>query len=292
MKIGICLPYMKPDIDRAMLTQWCTAIDQGPFHSLSCGERVTGYTFDMRIMLAAAAMLTERVRINTTLYVLPMHNAVRVAKEVATLDVLSGGRVDMTIGVGGRENDYKAVDGDFSGRHQRMQEQVTQIRAIWDQQPPFKGADPIGPRPVQAAGPKILVGAMGPKSMARAATYADGIYAFSMGGSGEEIASMFSMAQNAWQAAGRDTVPYRLGGFWYTLAPQSPAQKLRDYVHGYLSIMGDEIANMVADTMTMSDPGAVRAGLDEMRDAGCEECFLVPATSEISEVDRLAELIA
>ena len=68
--------------------------------------------------------------------------------------------------------------------------------------------------------------------------------------------------------------------------------KLKSYVHDYMAIMGDEIANMVVDTMTMHDDGAVAAGLDAMEAAGCEECFMVPATSEISEVDRLAEIVA
>ncbi|MEH6549200.1 MAG: LLM class flavin-dependent oxidoreductase [Pseudomonadales bacterium] len=292
MKIGICLPYMKPEYDREALFQWCRRIDEGPFHSLSCGERITGYTYDMRVMLSAAAVLTERVRINTTLYVLPMHNAVQVAKEIATLDVLSGGRVDMTIGVGGREKDYQAVGASFYKRHQRMEQQVAEMRSIWAQQPPFEGADPVGPIPLQSGGPKILVGAMGPKSMARCARYADGIYAFSMNGEKHEIDKMFNMADDAWRQAGRDSKPYRLGGFWYTLAQEQAANKLQSYVFDYLQIAGDEIARMVADTMTRHSEAEVMAGLDAMEAAGCEELFMVPATAEIAEVDRLAEIIA
>ena len=92
MKISLCLPYMEREYDRSTTLDWCRLADQGPFESLSCGERITSYTQDMRIVLAAAAALTERVRIVPSLYVLPMHSPVRVAKELATLDVLSGGR--------------------------------------------------------------------------------------------------------------------------------------------------------------------------------------------------------
>ena len=106
MIIGICLPYMMPGMTRADYLTWFQAVDAGPFHSVSCGERVHGPSVDMRILLAAAATATTRVEITPTLYVLPMHSAARVAKEVATLDLVSGGRVrQVAIGYGGREQD-------------------------------------------------------------------------------------------------------------------------------------------------------------------------------------------
>ena len=144
MKVGLCLPYMEAGMTREDFHNWFRLIDQGPFHSLSCGERILGPTFDMRILLASAAAITERVEINTTLYVLPMHNAVRAAKEIASLDVLSGGRLTVTVGYGGREQDYRAVGAEYRGRHARMDEQVLAMRRIWKQEPPFEGVDPEG----------------------------------------------------------------------------------------------------------------------------------------------------
>ena len=82
MKISICLPYAKPEYDRATTLDWCRLADQGPFESLGCGERIVGHTQDMRVALSAACALTERVKIVPLLYILPMHSAVRVAKEV------------------------------------------------------------------------------------------------------------------------------------------------------------------------------------------------------------------
>ena len=132
MKIGICLPYMKAGLSREDYLAWFSAVDAGPFHSISCGERIHGPTLDMRVLLAAAATATSRVEITPTLYVLPMHNATRVAKEVATLDLLSGGRVkQMAVGYGGREQDYQAVGASFKGRYGRMDEQVESMRKLW-----------------------------------------------------------------------------------------------------------------------------------------------------------------
>jgi alkanesulfonate monooxygenase SsuD/methylene tetrahydromethanopterin reductase-like flavin-dependent oxidoreductase (luciferase family) len=130
MNIGICLPYMERDYGREEIIAWCEAADAGPFSSLSCGERITGYTLEMRAMLAAAAVLTERVRIMPSLYVLPMHSATWAAKEIATLDVLSGGRVTLGVGVGGREVDYQAVGSSFARRHQKMDDAVASMRKV------------------------------------------------------------------------------------------------------------------------------------------------------------------
>lgn len=290
MKISLCLPYAKAEIDRGVLLDWCRAADAGPFESLSCGERIMGPAVDMRVMLAAAAALTERVRIVPSLYVLPMHSAVRAAKEIATLDVISAGRVTVTVGVGGRPNDYKAVGASFSRRHQRMDEQVAEMKRIWAGEPPFEGADPVGPRPVQAGGPPILIGAMGPKAIRRGAEWADGIYAFSMNGVQSEMEGMLGTARAAWKEAGRSSGPYQAGGFWYSLADDAE-KKLREYVFKYLEIAGPDGARAVANMMTRSSPEAVREGLENMRAAGCEECYMVAATHEISEVERLLPLL-
>lgn len=290
MKISLCLPYMKTSITRQTLLDWCRLADAGPFHSVSCGERITGYTLEMRNVLAFAAAVTERVRIVPSLYVLPMHSALWAAKEIATLDLLSNGRVTLTVGVGGREVDYRAVGAPFGKRHERQDEQVRIMRQIWAGEAPFAGADPVGPHCVQAGGPPILAGVMGPKAMARAAHWADGVYSFSMSGSGQETAGMFKLAETAWRDAGRSTPPRRVGGFWYSLADDADT-KLKTYVYDYLRVLGDNFARSVANSMTNHHPQAIRSTLQDMAAAGCEEVFLVSATDELAEVDRLMAIL-
>jgi alkanesulfonate monooxygenase SsuD/methylene tetrahydromethanopterin reductase-like flavin-dependent oxidoreductase (luciferase family) len=292
MKIGICLPYMKAGLTRQDYIDWFTRVDEGPFHSVSCGERIHGPTYDMRVVLSAAAMATQRVEITPTLYVLPMHNATRVAKEVATLDILSGGRVkQIVVGYGGREKDYEAVGAQFKGRYGRMDEQITTMREVWAGNEIIEGGGSIGPTPTQAGGPRILAGAMGPKSIARCAQWSGGLYAWSGNGETHELDNTFAMAEQAWSQAGRTEIPYRLGGFWYTLADEGQ-RKLYDYVYEYLAIAGPEIAKMMAESVHRSTPDAVREALDNAEAAGCEELFMVPATAELSELDRLMELLA
>ncbi|MDG2410932.1 MAG: LLM class flavin-dependent oxidoreductase [Halioglobus sp.] len=291
MKIGICLPYMKAGLTREDYLDWFRAIDSGPFHALSCGERIHGPTFDMRVVLSAAAAATSRVEITPTLYVLPMHSATRVAKELATLDILSGGRVrNVSVGYGGREKDYEAVGAQYKGRYGKMDRQVEEMRKVWRGEEMIPGGGFIGPTPSDPSGPRLLAGAMGPKSIARCAEWADGLYAWSGNGEQHELANTFRMADEAWEKAGRDTTSYRMGGFWYTLA-EDGQQKLYDYVYDYLAIAGPEIATIMAESVHRSSEDSILEGLDNAEAAGCEELFMVPATADLCEVDKLSEIL-
>lgn len=291
MEIGICLPYSEPGITRKTLVDWCRAIEDGPFASVSCGERISGAdAMEMRAMLAGAAMITERIRIVPTLYVLPMHDAVWAAKEIATLDVLSGGRVDVVVGTGGRPNDYRAVGADWSTRNQRLPDQVRQMRSIWVGEPPFEGSEPIGPKPVQTKGPRVIGGFAGPKAIAKSAAWADGLYGFSITGEAGEIKQKMDTMDSAWRGAGRAGKPWKIGGFWYSLAADAEAA-LKHYTYNYMIIAGHELATQVAGAMTQHDPGRILDTMRAMKATGIDELFMVPASAEVAEVTRLAELV-
>lgn len=294
MQVGFCLPYTKDHLDRATVLEWCRRIEEGPFSTISCGERVTGPadTWDMRVLLSAAAATTERVRIMPSLYVLPAHSAVRAAQEIASLDALSGGRVALTVGYGGREKDYRAVGASWKGRYRRMDDQIAILRRIWAGEPPFEGADPVGPRPLQPGGPPILAGVMGPKSMARASRWADGVYAWSLDGDAAELRGLFELADTCWADSGRERKPRRVAGFWYSLAEHDAAAKLEHYAFDYLrSTAGHKLAKAMASKLSRSHPEAVAEAIDAAEALGVDELLLVPATAELAEIDRVHELL-
>lgn len=292
MDVGICLPYSEPGITRKTLVDWCAAIEDSPLTALSCGERISGAdAMEMRAMMAGAAMLTERVRIINTLYILPMHNAVWAAKEIATLDVLSEGRVDVVVGTGGRPNDYKAVGADFETRNKRLPGQVQTMRDTWAGKPPFEGSDIIGPKPYQDGGPRVLGGFAGPKAIHNSAAWADGLYGFSIPGHAPEIKEKMDWFQEGWDKAGRKGKPYKIGGFWYSLADNAQ-QGLHHYVYEYLRIAGHDFATSVADTMTQHSPDAILQTMRAMKETGIDLLFMVPASPDVTEVTRLAELVA
>jgi alkanesulfonate monooxygenase SsuD/methylene tetrahydromethanopterin reductase-like flavin-dependent oxidoreductase (luciferase family) len=290
MKIGLCFPYTQPGMDRATMFEWFRRVEQGPFSAISCGERMIGNSVEMGSTLAAAAAVTERIGIVPTLYVLPMHSAVWVAKHAATLDLISGGRVTITVGVGGRPHDYRCMEREMVRTHARMDEQVAQIRAIWRGELPFDGTEAVGPEPVQPGGPAILAGVMGPRATQRAAKWADGVYSWSGDAGRDDMAGQLMRVREAWDAAGRSEAPRHMAGFWYSLAPDAP-KRLHDYVYKYLRIAGDELATAMAKQQTRSNADTVREALDTYEELGVEECMLNSATADLAEIDGLLEVL-
>ncbi len=290
MNIGLCFPYTQENLSREVMLEWFRRVDEGPFSTISCGERMVGSSVDMMATLAAAAAVTQRIRIVPTLYVLPMYPAIKVAKHAATLDMISGGRTSITVGIGGRAHDYMCMEKEPVRRYAKMDEQVAQIRRIWAGEIPFEGAEPVGPQVIQPGGPPILAGVTGPKGIARAARWADGIYSWSGNGLAEEMKAQQALVTTAWQDAGRDTAPQRVGGFWYSLAPNAD-EKLKAYVYKYIKIMGEGPAKSMASMVDRSSHDAVRASLDAYEELGVEECWLNSATAEIAEIDGLIEVI-
>jgi len=290
MKIGLCFPYTQEALDREVTLEWFRRVDEGPFSTLSCGERMIGTSVDMMALLGAAAAMTKRVRIVPTLYVLPMHPAIKVAKHAATLDMIAGGRVSITVGIGGRVHDYMCMEKEPVARYAKMDEQVAQIRRIWAGEIPFDGAEPIGPALVQKNGPPILAGVMGPKSTARAAKWADGVYSWSGNGVADEMKVQQERVVDEWQKAGRDTAPERVAGFWCSSVPDADA-KLKAYVYKYLKVIGEKPATYMSSMCDRSTPDAIRASLDAYEETGVEECWLNTATAEIAEIDGIQEII-
>ena len=118
----------------------------------------------MMTLLAGAATVTERVRIEATVSVTPMHAAIHVAKQAATIDVLSDGRFVLGVGVGGRDEDYRAMGADVRppARDARRTGRDDAARVGGASHRP-KGAAPVGPAPVQPGGPPVLAGVDGPE---------------------------------------------------------------------------------------------------------------------------------
>jgi alkanesulfonate monooxygenase SsuD/methylene tetrahydromethanopterin reductase-like flavin-dependent oxidoreductase (luciferase family) len=291
VKISMTLPTMVPGFDGRLLRQWCARIEAGPFASIAAGERITYGNTDLFTTLAAAAACTDRVRLVATVVVLPLHSAALVAKQAATVDVLSGGRLTVGVGIGGRDEDFRAAGAPFDHRHQRMDDQVAEMRRLWMGAPAYEGASPIGPPPVQVGGPPLLAGSLGPKSIARAAQWAAGVAGFVTDPDPAAVRAGFAQVEQAWADAGRADTPYRTTSFWYGLGPDGE-DRARDYGFRYLKIFGDDFAKAMADSMTMTSSDALRDGISGLLETGCDELFLVPTSADLSELDRTIEVLA
>ncbi len=166
MKFGINGPYMS-GTNRDRLLEWFRRVDQGPFNTICTGERVLWPQVEEHAFLAAAAAVTNRVRVMSNIMILAMHPPVLLAKRAASIDVISGGRFVLGIGAGGREDDYRAAGSNFDNRWKRIDDAVATIRRIWAGEPPWEGAAPVGPAPVQPGGPPLFTSASGPTALPR-----------------------------------------------------------------------------------------------------------------------------
>jgi len=282
---------MARGFDGPSLRTWCRAIDEGPFSTISTGERITFFNPEMITTLAAAASLTSRVEVLANLVVAPLHRPSMLAKQLATIDVISEGRLVVGIGVGGRPHDYEAAGVAFERRHAQVDELALRLRELWSGTPPFEGADPIGPAPVRPGGPPLLAGAMGAKSLARAAQWADGVTGFSLAGGATELAAQAELARVAWREAGRSEAPFQGSGTFCVLGVDQPLEKLRSFATTYLSFFGEEAAASIASGLTTCDAATLVEVLDGAADAGIDEFTLVPGTWELACLDAMADVV-
>ena len=160
-------------------------------------------------VLGFAAGVTTRLRLKSAVIVLPQRQAVLVAKQAAQIDVLSGGRMDLGVGVGWNDPEYTALDMDFTNRGKRMEEQIDVMRMLWtEQHVTFDGEwhqiDDAGlaPMPVQQPIP-VWIGAFSGVAVERAARMADGWQSL-LPGPGDEARTAFDNFKAKVREAGRD----------------------------------------------------------------------------------------
>jgi probable F420-dependent oxidoreductase len=142
---------------------------------------------DPLVALAHVAAHTERIRLGTGVVILPQRNPVVLAKQVASLDVLSGGRLILGLGVAYLEPEMRAIGVPMEGRGARADEYLAAMRALWEEVAPayrgrhvrFEGVD-AHPRPVQTPLP-VMVGGHSRAAHRRAVRHADGWYGFMLG---------------------------------------------------------------------------------------------------------------
>jgi alkanesulfonate monooxygenase SsuD/methylene tetrahydromethanopterin reductase-like flavin-dependent oxidoreductase (luciferase family) len=137
----------------------------------------------------------------------------------------------------------------------------------------------------------IIAGVMGPKSIARAARWADGVDgAWTMDGDRDAMAAAFTQIRDAWSEAGRTEAPHLSSSIWYAIGPDAEA-RLRGYASTYMSIMGEGVGDWAASAVTCFTPDALRRAVDNAAEAGADEFFLVPSTSDPDELARTREAL-
>ena len=288
MDIGIGLPATIPGVEPRVILDWARRADSGPFSSLGVLDRVVYPNFEPLISLAAAAAVTERIRLMTTVALAPLRNAGLLAKEAASLDALSGGRLTLGLGAGGREDDFRAAPAPYQGRGQRFEEQLAMMKRIWSGQPPTDGLGPVGPPPARAGGPELLIGGYVPAAIQRVGKWADG---FITGGVADpaQARQLYGIAEASWNTEGRSGRPRFVGGIYYALGADAQ-ERLRSYILDYYGYFGPAAEEM-AKTFPAS-PDAIKDTIRGFEDVGMDELVFWPCAADLEQLERLADLVA
>jgi alkanesulfonate monooxygenase SsuD/methylene tetrahydromethanopterin reductase-like flavin-dependent oxidoreductase (luciferase family) len=278
MKIGVGLPTSTAGMSAELLVDWARRADDGPYDSLAVVDRVAYQNYEPFTALAAAAAVTQRVRLATMVVIAPLRNTVLLAKQAASLDALSGGRLTLGLAVGARGEDYEVAQVQSRGRGRRFGEQLEAIRDIWEE-------GKIGPTP-NAPGPQLLVGGSSGEALARMARYADGY--MHGGGPPRAFSGAATKALAAWSDLGRPGRPL-LWGMGYFALGDGTVDPGAAYLRQYYAFTGSFAEKIAAGNLT--SPGAIADFVRAYEDAGCDQLVLFPTVSDIAQIDRLAEVI-
>ena len=280
MDVGIGLPNAVRGVDRRGTVEWARRAEAAGFSSLGTIDRIAFPNYESLISLAAAAAVTERIRLVTDILLAPLRNAALLAKQAATLDSLSEGRLVLGLAVGGREDDYAVTGADFASRGQTFERQLEELTALW------RGERGVGPPPARGERPTLLVGGQAPAAFRRAARYADG---WTLGGgTPDSFAAGRDKLREAWEAEGREGEPRTMALFYYALGDRAEEDAREDLLD-YYGFLGEYAEQVVAGAA--KDEDTVRQYLSAFEAVGVDEVICFPTSIDPEQVDLLARAV-
>lgn len=283
---------MEPDLDAGVLLSWSRIVDEGPFSSLCWGERIAFGNPDSLTLLGAVAAWTQRVRLVTTVIVPQLHDPVMLAKGLATGDMLSGGRLTVGIGVGGRHEDYAAVDADTATQTRHgLTDRVAIMKRVWAGDKVTESVLPVGPSPVQPGGPRLMVGTIGPKTVRSAAGWADGLAGTTLDLDVAKQGELFDVARTAWAEAGRPA-PHLATSFWFAIGDRNAARaQVHRHLRRYMNWIPAEFVDAMAPTTGWSGgEDELARVLAQFEAIGTDEVHLIPTSSDVGQLHRAADV--
>ncbi|MEV6030187.1 LLM class flavin-dependent oxidoreductase [Nonomuraea sp. NPDC052116] len=282
MNVGLGLPISDP----AALLDWARRADAGPFTTLGLLDRLVYDNPEPLIALALLAGATTRVRVQTEVLLAPLREPALLAKQAATLDRMSGGRLVLGLGVGGREDDHLVAGTDLRTRGRRLDEQMAVMRRLWSGEPYSDGAGMIGPLPARPGGPEVLFGGFQPAALARVARWGDGFLAAA---APSWAGGLIDTVRRFWREAGRSGEPRIVAQVNVALGSEDVVTEARTAMGAYYEFTG-MADRMVAGMLTT--PGQIRECVAQYADLGVEEVMLYCYGDDPGQVDRLADAVS
>jgi alkanesulfonate monooxygenase SsuD/methylene tetrahydromethanopterin reductase-like flavin-dependent oxidoreductase (luciferase family) len=282
MKIGIGIPNQVRDVRAAVIPEWASQAEKAGFSTLGTVGRVAYPGVMDTVALAAAAGATSTIGLLSNVLLATVWPAELLAKEAAGIDGVSGGRLTLGLGIGGRPDDF-VVDGlGPKGLGKRLDHDLEVYRDLWSGQPVGGGDNPGVPAGTRQV--PLLFGGFAPAALDRMARWGQGYVGGSM--PAEMVAQAFDGARAAWTNAGREGAPRLVAIAYYAFGD---SEKGVGNVRDYYSNMG-EAADFIASTVRTSAESA-KAAVKEVEAIGADELIFNPALDDVDEVARLADAV-
>ncbi|GAA2313645.1 luciferase [Streptomyces caniferus] len=282
MSVGLGLPIGDP----AQLLSWARRAEATPFTTLALLDRLVFDNPEPLITLATLAGATSRIRLQTEVLLAPLHRTTLLAKQAATLDLLSGSRFTLGIGIGGRDDDYLAAGVDLRTRGRRLDRQLATLRRLWSGAPLSADVGPIGPAPARPGGPEVLFGGFVPAVVERVARWGDGFLGAAL--PAPQMDGMFRAVETAWSRAGRTGRPRLLAQVNVALGPEPTLDRAREELRAYYR-PSDYTDHVVKGLLTTA--AQIRAAVAAYRAMGADEVMLYCWSPDPDQVERLAEAV-
>ena len=285
MEIGIGLPNTVLEVPGRLLVDWARRAEERGFSSLATLDRIAYPSYDSLTALTAAAAVTDRIGLLTNVLLEPLYQPVHLAKVTACLDQISGGRLTLGLGVGGRPDDYRLTGRSFDDRGRRFDADLELLHQAWAGEPVAGSGFPVGPATRRGRVP-LLIGGQPALAAPRAARWGAG---FTIGGAPPEMAGgAIAQFKAAWKEAGGTGEPRVVALSYFSLGDEHAQESLHN-LRTYYGFVGDW-AEQVASGAARS-PTAVEETAAAFEQLGVDELVFDPTVADLDQVDRLAEVV-
>ena len=286
MEIGIGIPNTVPGASGAGLLEWARRAEAAGFSSLATIGAVSYPGYEELTVFAAAGAVTERIRFLSNVLIAPARSTAELAKQAASVDQLTNGRLTLGMGIGWRATDFQLTGREFGDRGRRFDQQLRDLQTAWAGEPLADGTRPVGPPPVQQPGIPLLIAGEADASVRRAVEFGCG---WTAGGlPPEAVAPMVEKVQSAWSQAGKDGRARIVALAYFSLG--DTLDDSRHYLLDYYQPLGGDVAEWIAGSALRS-VDAIAGAVDAYAAIGVDELILDPTVSDPEQVDLLAQAV-
>jgi alkanesulfonate monooxygenase SsuD/methylene tetrahydromethanopterin reductase-like flavin-dependent oxidoreductase (luciferase family) len=280
MRLGIGLPAAVPGVDATTIGPWAAEAEQAGFASIGVIDRLVYDNLEPLTALAVAGAVTDRIELLTTVLNVGWRaNPVLLAKQMASVDLLSGGRLTAGLGLGGWPEDFEASGVPASGKGARLTADLATFRRVWAGDLSAQGGPTTALEPGR---PTLLFGGLVPAAFARAGTEGEGwvspLFGLQM------LADGATAVRRAWSDAGRPGQPRIATGRYVSLG-HGADKVAEEYLRHYY---GEDALPMAAPD-TLTTPARVHQELDRLDEAGATDVVLYPCSADRDQIALIAD---